>query len=58
MKNKIENELLKRFNECCALGLGLSYRAILNIAYETASEKNQYNKCTIIQELIAEDIYN
>ena len=55
-KKQIEKELIKHWNECLSLGLYISYRTVLDSAYETASERNQYFKCSFIQELISEDI--
>jgi hypothetical protein len=56
MKKIIENKALTLFNECCKLRLNTSYMSVLNSMYESASKKNQYVKCAIIQELISEDI--
>jgi len=56
MKENIEKRALSLFNECCKLGLNCSYRSVLNSMYETASQKKQYIKCSIIQDLIIQDI--
>lgn len=56
MKNKIESEALHLFYDCCKYGLNTSYRSVLNSMYETASERKQYLKCSLITELISEDI--
>jgi hypothetical protein len=56
MKKKIENEAMKLYNEAAKLGLNSSYRSILDCMYEIASEKKQYEKGSIIIELIADDI--
>jgi len=54
----VRKEANNLFNECCKLGLNSSYRSILNTMYETASERNNYFKCSLINELIIEDINN
>ena len=56
MKKKIENKALQLFCDCCKYGLNTSYRSVLNSMYETASERKQYLKCSLITELISEDI--
>lgn len=56
MKKRIEQRAMQLYNQCASLGLGSSYRSILESMYEVASEKKQYSKCSIIQELIFEDI--
>lgn len=56
MKHKIEKRALKLFNECCSLGLNSSYLSILETMYDTASEEKNYVKCSIINELIKEEI--
>jgi len=53
---QVEKQALRQFNECCSLGLNLSFLTVLETMYETASEKKQYVKCDHITTLIAEDI--
>jgi len=55
---KLEKELLKRYNEVLSSKIYVSWRTFLECAYETASEKKQYHKCAMIQDLIIHDIYN
>lgn len=56
MKKRIYAELLKRWNECLSLGLYISFMTVLRTAYDTASERNQYERAAIIQDLIIDDI--
>ena len=52
----IRKEANKRLNECIKLHLYVSYRDVLNSMYESASERNNYLKCSLITDLINEDI--
>lgn len=52
----IRKEANNLFNECCKLGLNSSYRSVLDSMYETASERKNYLKCSLITDLINEDI--
>lgn len=54
--NNIKNELLEKHNECIKLGLNISWRSLLEICYEVASKRKQYQRCHLIQDLIIEDI--
>ena len=50
----VRKQANKLFNECSKFGS--SYRSVLNSMYETASERKNYLKCSLIQDLIIEDI--
>jgi hypothetical protein len=48
----VEIEALKLSNKCTYL----SYLTILQVMYETATEKKNYLKCSLIQDLIIEEV--
>lgn len=50
----VRKQAIKLFNECSKFGS--SYTSILNSMYETASERKNFVKCSLIQDLIIEDI--
>ena len=54
----IRKEANNLFNECCKLGLNSSYRSVLDSMYETASERKNYVKCSLVNDLIIEEINN
>jgi len=52
-KNQVEKELFNKYNSHPILG---SWLLFLKSCYEVASERKQYQRCSIIQDLIIEDI--
>lgn len=52
----VRNEALSLFNWSCSAGLNSSYRSCLESMYQTASKRKNYTKCSLIQDLITEDI--
>jgi hypothetical protein len=52
----VKQEAKTLFNDLVKLGLNSSYRSVLNTMYEEASRKKHYFKCSLIEQLIIEDI--
>jgi hypothetical protein len=50
---ELENELLKKYNKICSF---VSWLTFLQGCYEVASERKQYERAHMIQQLISEDI--
>lgn len=54
----VRQQAEKLFNELVKNKIHTSYRNVLNSMYESASQKKQYLKCSLIQDLIIEDIHS
>lgn len=55
---KLEQIMIKGWNECLSSKLYISYLDFLKIKYSTASEKKNYELCGKINELIYNEINN
>lgn len=52
----VKKEAKALFNDLVKLGLNSSYRSVLNTMYEEANRKKKDFKCSLIEQLIIEDI--
>lgn len=57
-KQEIETKALNLFADCCRLGLNSSYLSVLDTMYEIAAENKNYKKCSLITELISEEMHS
>ena len=58
MKSKIEKQAYKLMFEAEKMGLFCSFTSILEVMYDTATKRKQYEKAHCILELINEEYEN